>query len=84
MGVTFSQYKKTCEILLNYPKIGGGSIKEFATEAIRNLFHANIDVHSRTLISKFPGYGIKCIEKLQSHCDHMKFSNKSRYDRIFR
>ena len=45
--------------------------------------HANIDVHSRRLIAEFPGDGIKCIEKLQSHCANMTFSDKSRYDRIF-
>ena len=45
--------------------------------------YANIDVHSRRLISEFSGDGIKCIEKLQSHCANMTFSDKSRYDRIF-
>ena len=28
-------------------------------------------------------YGIKCIEKLQSHCANMTFADKSRYDRTF-
>ena len=46
-----------------------------------NLLHANIDVHSRRLISKFPKYGIKCIDKLQPHCANMTFADKSRYDR---
>ena len=45
--------------------------------------HANIYVYSRILIYEFPRYGIKCIEKLQSHCANMNFSEKSRYDRIF-
>ena len=45
--------------------------------------HANIDVHSRRLISEFPKDGIKCIEKLQSHCVNMTFADKSRYDRTF-
>ena len=45
--------------------------------------HVNIDVHSRILIAEFPGDGIKCIEKLQSHCANMIFSGKSIYDRIF-
>ena len=44
---------------------------------------ANIDVLRRRLISEFPKYGIKCIEKLQSHCADMTFSDKSRYDRTF-
>ena len=52
-------------------------------KAIRNLLHANIDVHSRRLIAEFPKYGIKCIEKLQSHCANMNFADKSRYDRTF-
>ena len=45
--------------------------------------HANIDVHSIRLIAKFPKDGIKCIEKLQSHCTNMTFADKSRYDRNF-
>ena len=45
--------------------------------------HANIDVNSRRLIAEFPGYGIKCIEILQSYCANMTFDEKSRYDRIF-
>ena len=48
-----------------------------------NLLHANIDVHSRRLISEFPIDGIKCIEKLKSHCANMTFSDKIRYDRTF-
>ena len=45
--------------------------------------HANIDVNSRRLIAEFPKDGIKCIEKLQSHCANMTFADKSRYDRTF-
>ena len=45
--------------------------------------HANIDVHSRRLIAEFPKDGIKCIEKLQSHCANMTFEDKSRYDSTF-
>ena len=45
--------------------------------------HANIDLHSRRLIAEFPGYGVKCIEKLQSNCANMTFSEKSRYDKHF-
>ena len=44
---------------------------------------ANIDVHSRRLIAGLPLDGIKCIEKLQSHCANMTFPDKSRYDRTF-
>ena len=45
--------------------------------------HENIDLHNRRLIADSPKYGIKCIEKLQSHCANMTFSDKSRYDRTF-
>ena len=80
----FSQYTETCEVLLDYPKIGGDDIiEDFAKKSIRNLLHANIDVHSRRLICKISKYGIKCIEKLQSHCANMTFSDKSRYGRTF-
>ena len=77
-----SQYKETCEVLLDYPKIGGEDIKYYVKKSIRNLLHANIDVHSRRLISEFPGDGVKCISKLQSHFANVTFDEKSRYDRI--
>ena len=38
LEVIFSQYKETCEVLLDYPKIGWENIKEFAKKAIRNYF----------------------------------------------
>ena len=62
----FSQYKETCEVLLDYPKIGADDIiEDYAKKAIRNLLNSNIDVHRRRLISRFPKDGIKCIDKLQ-------------------
>ena len=80
----FSQYTETCKVLLDYPKIGGDDvIEDYTKKYIRNLLHANIDVHSRRLIAEFPKDGIKCIDKLQSYCANMTFSDKSRYDRIF-
>ena len=45
--------------------------------------HANIYVHSRRFIVKFPGDGVRWISKLQSHCANMTFYDKSTYDRIF-
>ena len=60
----FSQYTETCDVLLDYPKIGGENIKYFSKKAVGILLHANIDVHSRILIAEFPGDEIKCIEKL--------------------
>ena len=72
LDMIFSQYRETCQVILYYPKIGGDDvIEDYAKKAIRNLLHSNIDVHSRRLIAEFPKYGIKCIEKLQSHCANM-------------
>ena len=51
--------------------------------ATRNLIHANSCPHSRRLIAEFPEDGIKCIQKLQSHCANMTFPDKSRFDRTF-
>ena len=83
LEMIFSQYKEACEVVLDYPKIGGADIiEDYAKNAIRNLLRENIDVHIRRLIAELPKYGIKCIEKLQSHCANMIFSDKSRYDRI--
>ena len=79
----FSQYTEACEAITDYPKIGGENIKDFARKSIRNIVHANIDVHSRRLIAEFPIYGIKSIEKLQSYCENTTFSDKSRHDMIF-
>ena len=64
LEMIFSQYIENCELITDDPKIGGGNIKEFSKKDIRNILHANIDVHIRRLIAQFPGYGIKCIEKL--------------------
>ena len=84
LEMIFSQYTETCEVLLDYPKIGGDDIIEYcAKKAIRNLLYANIDVHSKIFIAEFPKDGIKCIEKLKSHCANMTFADKSRYDRTF-
>ena len=84
LDMIFSQYTETCEVLLEYPKIGGDDIiKDYEKKDIRNLLHANIDEHNRILIAEFPKDWIKCIEKLQSHCANMTFADKSRYDRTF-
>ena len=37
LDMIFSQYRETCEVLLDYPKIGGG-VKHYTKQAIRNLF----------------------------------------------
>ena len=83
MEMIFSQYTETCEVILDYPKIGEDDIEDYAKKSIGNILHANMDVHSRRLIAEFPMDGIKCIEKLQSHCANMNFAEKIRYDRTF-
>ena len=84
LEMIFSQYTETCEVFLDYPKIGGDDIiEDDAKKAIIKLLHANSDVHRRRLIDEFPIDGIKCIEKLQSNCANMTFSDKSIYDRTF-
>ena len=70
-------------MLRDYPKMEGGNVKYYAKHAIRNLLHAKSCVHSRRLIDEFPEDGIKCMEKLQSHCANMTFADRSRYDRTF-
>ena len=37
LEMIFSQYKETCEVLLDYPKIGGENIKSFSRKAITNI-----------------------------------------------
>ena len=82
LNMVFSQYRETYEVLRDYPKLEHENIKFYAKMAIRNLLHANSCVHIRRLISEFPEDGIRCIQKLQSHCANMTFADKSRYDRI--
>ena len=77
----FSQYTETCEVILDDLKIGGDDIEDYSRNTIRNILHSDIDVHSIRLIAEFPIDIINCIEKLQSHCANMTFSDKSRYDR---
>ena len=66
LEMIFSQYRETCEVIIDYPNIGGGNIEDDAKKSIWNILHANIDVHSRRLIAEFQKDVIKCIEKLQS------------------
>ena len=57
----FSQYTETCEVIVDYPKIGRDDIEYYAKKAIRNILHENIDVHSTWLIAELPMDVIKCI-----------------------
>ena len=42
----FSQYTETCEVIPDYPKIGGDDdIEDYAKKAIKNILHENIDDH---------------------------------------
>ena len=62
LEMIFSQYKETCEVLLDYPKIGGDDIiEDFSKQAIRNILHANIDVHSIRLIAECQKDGINAL-----------------------
>ena len=83
LNMIFPQYRETYEVLRDYPKMEGENVKDYAKIAIRNLLRANSDVYSRRFIAEFPKYGIKCLEKLQSHCANMTFADKSSYDRTF-
>ena len=65
LEIIFSQYTETCEVILDYPKIGGDDIEDYTKKAIINVLHANIDVQIRRLSVQFPIDGMKCIEKLQ-------------------
>ena len=65
LEMIFSQYTETCEVIIDYPKIGGDDIEDYAKKGKRNILHKNIDVHSRILIAEFQIDGIKCIKKLQ-------------------
>ena len=68
LDMIFSHYRETCEILLDYPKIGGDDvIKDYAKKAIRNLLHANIDIRSRRLIAEFPKDEINAL----INCNHI-------------
>ena len=64
LAMIFSQYIETYEVLLYYPR-REEDIAGFTKKAIGEILYANIDVHSRIFIAKFPADGIKCIEKLQ-------------------
>ena len=37
LGMIFSQYRETCEVLIDYPKSRRGGVKDYAKQAIRNL-----------------------------------------------
>ena len=83
LKMIFSQYTETCEVIIDYSKIGGDDIEYYSKKAIRNILHTNIDVHSRRLIAELPMDGIKCIGKLQSHSANMILADKSIYGSTF-
>ena len=72
----FLNIEKLVKSLQIIQKWGGGNVKDYVKQAIRNLLHDNSDVHSRRLIAEFPTDGIKCLQKLQSHCANMTFAEK--------
>ena len=55
LEMIFSQYTETCEVILDYPKIGGDDvIEDYTKKAMIKILHADIDVHSRRLIAEVP------------------------------
>ena len=58
LEMIFSQYIETCEVIIDYPKIGGDDIEDYEKKAIRNILHANIDVHRGIFIAEFPMDGM--------------------------
>ena len=54
LDMTFFQYRETCEVLLDYPKIGRDDVKDYEKQATRNILHYYSDIHSRRLIPEFP------------------------------
>ena len=70
-------------VLVDYPDTGGEDIKYRVKKTMRNLIHENVGVHSKILISEFPGDGVKFISKLPYHCANITFSDTSSYDRLF-
>ena len=43
LEMIFSQHTETCEVILDYPKIGGDDVNDYyAKKAIRNLLHATL------------------------------------------
>ena len=59
MEIMFSQYKETCEVIIDDQTIGWEDIKDCFGKAIMNCLHSNIDFNSRRLISELPVYGVK-------------------------
>ena len=45
LDMIFSFYTEICEIIIDDPKIGEDDIKDDAKRSIRNISHANIDLH---------------------------------------
>ena len=74
LEIIFPRYTEICKVFLDYPKMGGEDIKYLVKRAIRNLLHENIDARSSRLIAEFSVDGIKCIEKLPSHCANTTFA----------
>ena len=70
LDVIFSQYRETCEVLLDYPKIGGVDVKDYSKQAIRNLFHASSDVHSKILIAEFQNMELNLMKIAITLCKH--------------
>ena len=68
---------------MNYTSIRGEYFPDHANNATWNLFHTYIYVHRQRLIDNYPWDGLHAITILQSQCENMTFSEKSRPNRLF-
>ena len=64
LNMVFPNIEKLMKCSDIIQKMEGGTVKDYAKQAIRNLLHVNSCVHSRILIAEFPEDGIKCMGKL--------------------
>ena len=62
MVMILPQYKETCKLLPDLPKIGGENMKYFVKIPL-----GNIDGHSRKLIAELPGDGVNLLK----NCNHI-------------
>ena len=70
-------------MLMNYPSIRGEDFPDYAKKATQNLVHAYIYAYIQRLLDKYPGDGVQAITILKFQCANMRFSDKSRYNKLF-
>ena len=70
-------------MLIKYLSITGYYLPEYNKQATWDLLHVYIDAHSQMLIDEYPRGCLQAITILQSQCENMNFSDKSRYNWLF-